>query len=81
MNDAPEVLVPVFSFGTLFRKIQMVPEKYIAPQPGLRDSLQMLLSKDKHVFIVTNTNFDFLHLTMKATLGEDWINFFSMVIV
>jgi hypothetical protein len=41
----------------------------------------MLKSKDKQVFLTTNTSFDFLNLTMKNTLGQDWIDFFSFVIV
>ncbi|XP_003747947.1 5'-nucleotidase domain-containing protein 3 [Galendromus occidentalis] len=54
---------------------------YLEKYPELKTFLQRLKENDKKMFIVTNSPFKFLDVGMQYMLGEEWQDFFDVVIV
>lgn len=54
---------------------------YLEKYPELRTFLQRLKENGKKMFIVTNSPFKFLDVGMQYMLGEEWQEFFDVVIV
>ena len=46
----------------------------------MRSMLSTLRGKGKNTFLITNAHWNCCELLMKATLGDDWLNFFDLVI-
>jgi hypothetical protein len=46
----------------------------------MRERLRVLKSHGKKIFVVTNYHVEFMDITMKATIGDDWKDFFDICI-
>ncbi|XP_066603588.1 5'-nucleotidase domain-containing protein 3 isoform X1 [Prorops nasuta] len=59
---------------------QNVPE-YLEPNKDLSKFFHRLKSANKNMFLVTNSPFHFVDKGMKFLVGDDWVDFFDVVIV
>lgn len=72
-------MLPAKTYGTYFPALFKNPEKYIQPQPELREVLRKLRAQKKFLFLCTNSHYEYAELIMSFTLGKDWRDFFNMV--
>jgi len=63
-----------------FRELILYPERYIFKSDKIISFLKYLKNKKKFVFVCSNSMYDFLSVTMKYSFGENWIQFFDLVI-
>mmetsp|Transcript_15011 Transcript_15011/g.10892 ORF Transcript_15011/g.10892 Transcript_15011/m.10892 type:complete len:96 (+) Transcript_15011:559-846(+) len=68
----------ITEYGRFFPKVAAEPLKYIIPQPEFREILTILKSKGKHLFMATNSHYDYSQLIMETTIGKDWLSFFEV---
>ncbi|CAL8095148.1 unnamed protein product [Orchesella dallaii] len=57
------------------------PEKYLEFDPFMREYLKTLRDNGKNVFLITNSPYNFVNKGLSYTVGEDWQNFFDVVVV
>ncbi|XP_063974714.1 5'-nucleotidase domain-containing protein 3 [Diachasmimorpha longicaudata] len=55
--------------------------EYLEPNKDLRKFFDRLVSAKKKMFLVTNSPFHFVDKGMKFLVGDDWRNYFDVVIV
>lgn len=73
-------VLPAHNYGLYFPEVWKNPTKYIIPQPEMRDVLKKMAEQNKFIFLATNSHWEYMELIMSTTLGEDWREFFDMVI-
>ena len=66
--------------GSFYKHIIKAPEKFVKHQPELLQSLIALRKARKFLFIVTNHHLPFTDLVMKQTLGDDWKDYFNLIL-
>ncbi|MCL4121554.1 UNVERIFIED_CONTAM: hypothetical protein GTU68_003795 [Idotea baltica] len=54
--------------------------KYLIKNPKLLEFLQRLKSEGKETFIITNSPYDFVDIGMSYLLGDNWQDYFDVVI-
>jgi hypothetical protein len=72
---------PLGLFRSYLPQMRKDPEKYIEPNPELRQTLTHLRSHKKFLFIATNSHIEYLNFAMTTTLGEDWLDLFDLCLV
>ena len=72
-------ILPAHNHGTFFPPLFQDPERFIIPQPEMRDVLQEMRDQGKFLFLATNSHYEPMELIMKTTLGSDWRNFFNLI--
>ncbi|KAL4501435.1 hypothetical protein ABPG72_021242 [Tetrahymena utriculariae] len=72
---------PINQYGRFFRQISENPGLYMFKQNQFRTTLENLKSQGKVLFIVTNSHYEFMNLTMTYSYGEDWMNIFDFIFV
>lgn len=69
---------PIVSFGSFFAAIMADPSNYIVYQPELRQRLEQLKAHGMKLFLGTNSHYEYMHVIMKASLGDDWQQLFDL---
>ena len=69
---------PIASFGGFFPDIIENPHACIVYQPELRAKLEEIRERGTKLFLGTNSHFEYMHVIMKATLGEGWESLFDL---
>jgi hypothetical protein len=70
--------VPLHRRTDFYPSINKEPSKYIELQPELNKMLDILKNTGKKLFVTTNASIWYLELTMTATLGKDWKQYFDL---
>ena len=59
----------------------MIPVvRYFEENPRLKPFLQRLRDANKQIFLITNSAYLYVNHGMSYLLGEDWQNFFDVII-
>ena len=66
--------------GEIKDPVALEPAKYITPSPDLAPMLTQLRAGGKKVFLLTNSLFDYTQVVMEFLLGEEWLDYFDLVI-
>ena len=66
--------------GEIKDPVAVNPSAYIKPNPGLAAMLTQLRLGGKQVFMVTNSLYDYTKVVCTHLLGEDWLDYFDLVI-
>lgn len=69
------------SHPIMHRIVENNVSDYLAQNKDIRKFFQRLLAADKKLFLVTNSPFRFVNKGMSLLVGEDWQNFFHVIIV
>ncbi|KAK6645083.1 hypothetical protein RUM43_001359 [Polyplax serrata] len=56
-------------------------KKYLEENPNMRKLITKLKSADKKLFLITNSPYHFVNKGLNLIVGEDWNDFFDIVIV
>ena len=73
--------------GSIKSKVIANPEKYVLKDKYLGNSLVRLIDSGKHIFLLTNSIFDYTNVVMEYVLGDahedfsNWKDYFDIVIV
>ena len=73
-----EEVHPIGQYGDFFPTVVANPSVYIESQPELKQTLLMLKNQGKKLFVGTNSHFEYMHVIMKATFGDDWEQIFDL---
>lgn len=68
------------TFSLLFKEICQNVEKYVYPQPELREILAHLKKQGKFLFIASNSPYNFIKVTLDYGLGKNWEDLFDLVV-
>ncbi|XP_045108615.1 5'-nucleotidase domain-containing protein 3-like isoform X2 [Portunus trituberculatus] len=88
-NDLPYHSVPLFNdvkaaissiHPEMHRIVARNIEEYLIKDPGLVTFFERLKNNNKELFIITNSPFSFVNVGMTYLLGEDWRQYFDVVI-
>lgn len=83
-SDVAESIDRAHATGTLHRTIVQDPEKYLKPNPRLREYLERIRTSGRNLFLLTNSPFDFVDRGMRFLVGgssAEWLDLFDIVIV
>ncbi|PAV73391.1 hypothetical protein WR25_19155 [Diploscapter pachys] len=80
-NDSRECVQKVHTSGDMYQNVMADIESYIHPNQGLKEYLEMLNSRGKELFVVTNSPFKFIDAGLTYMLGKDWRRLFKYIVV
>ena len=66
--------------GEIKNPVALDPARYIHKSPNLAKMLSQLRLGGKKVFLLTNSLFDYTQVVCTYLLGEDWLDYFDIVI-
>jgi hypothetical protein len=76
-----EYLFDDFNRGNYFSSIRENPNKFIYKRLDVRQWLEKLKKSNKKLFLATNSRYDYTNLLTTYAIGDDWQNFFDLIIV
>lgn len=66
------------SYGKFFPEMCKNTLNYIEQQYEYQEIFQTLKSKGKRLFLATNSHAEYTNMIMKATVGENWEQYFDI---
>jgi len=66
--------------GSFYPNMVKNPERFIIPQPNLKETLLALKTCKKKIFLTSNSHFSYTAWLMEVTLGPDWMDLFDLVL-
>ncbi|EDV29635.1 uncharacterized protein TRIADDRAFT_52235 [Trichoplax adhaerens] len=78
--DVKAAIKKVHLSGKMHATVKNAIGDYLEPDPDLKELLEYLTSAKKKIFIITNSQFDFLNAGMTHLIGPDWRSMFDIII-
>ncbi|UJR16232.1 hypothetical protein I4U23_003142 [Adineta vaga] len=78
--DVREAVSAFHKSGMMHRQVGENVEMYFEENPRLKPFLQRLHDANKQIFLITNSAYWYVNLGMSYLLGDNWQNFFDVII-
>lgn len=81
IEDVLKAINYVHTSGNMHKEVVKDPPTYMMPSPHLRETLTRFRDVGKKLFLCSNSDYEYVSGGLKFLIGEDWQDFFDVVIV
>eukprot|EP00825_Cyclidium_porcatum_P045925 TRINITY_DN7107_c0_g1_i3.p1 TRINITY_DN7107_c0_g1~~TRINITY_DN7107_c0_g1_i3.p1 ORF type:complete len:411 (-),score=53.34 TRINITY_DN7107_c0_g1_i3:461-1693(-) len=76
-----QIVHPIKQYGNYFKVVANETDKLLHKMDKFKQFLIKLKQLNKTLFIISNSHFEYVNLTMSFAYGENWLDLFDFVII